>query len=125
MYRIYDHSRHCFRDDMLILPDGALAICEKKMFGRYRLNIIWDEVSYTLHFDTGIYDKNKHVIFEGDICKDKDGNEYVVGYGREVGAYCLFDYDNDLYYILVDEVGKDVEVVGNVLEGVVSSDEDS
>lgn len=125
MYRIYDRNEHRWRDDMILVPDGAFAICKKTLFGNYKIDVLWDEEPYVLHFDTGVYDKNKNIIFEGDICKDKDGNEYVIGYGREVGAYCLFDDDSYLYYILVDEVGKDVEIIGNVFDRVVSSDENS
>lgn len=125
MYRIYDHYKQRWRDDMIILPDGAFAICVKKLFGRYKLNVIWNEEQYTLHFDTGIYDKNGNVIFEGDICKDENGYKYTVAYGKEVGTYCLFDDDNSLYYILTDKVGKDVEVVRNVFDVVVKADANS
>ena len=125
MYRIYDNNTGQWRDDIIVLPDGAFAICKKTLFGNYKMNVLWNDEQFILHFDTGIYDKNDNVIFEGDICKDKDGNEYVVGYSKETGNYCLFSYDNNLFYILVDKVGNDVEVVGNVFDNVVSNDADS
>lgn len=125
MYRVYDKELEEWRDDIVVFNDGALGVYTFHKLLPNTVSILFNEEPYVIHFDTGTYDKNNNVIFEGDICKDKDGNEYIVGYGREVGAYCLFDYDNDLYYILVDEVSNDVEVVGNVFDGVVNTDEDS
>lgn len=120
MYRIYDNVNECWRSDMVILPDGAFAECRKTMFGNYKMTILFDDESYILHYDVGIYDKNKNLIFEGDICKNENGEEYVVAYSKEALAYCLFGYENYTYYVLSEEVGDEVEIVGNVIDGAVS-----
>jgi hypothetical protein len=101
------------------MPDGALAVLEKKAFNRYKVKTIWDEAPYVVHSETGVDDKNGTRIFEGDICATSKVKDGIVAYSQQIGAYCIFDYNNDVYYILTDEHGEDVEVVGNVFDGVV------
>ena len=128
MYRIYDKDQQQWRNDMIVMPDGALAVLEKKAFNRYKVKTIWDEAPYVVHSETGVDDKNGTRIFEGDICATSKVKDGIVAYSQQIGAYCIFDYNNDVYYILTDEHGEDVEVVGNVFDGVmvdISESEDS
>ncbi len=119
MYRIYDKDQQRWRKDITILQDGALAVITKGMFNKYRIRVLWDEEPYVIHNETGFYDKHGHKIFEGDICKTSKVENGIVGYGEPVGAYCIFDYDNDVYYIITDEHAEDIAVIGNVFDGIV------
>ena len=125
MYRIYDDKRECWRDDMLIMPDGAFAEYRKTMFGNYKMIPKFDESHYILHYDIGIYDKNHSPIFEGDICRNEKNETYIVAYSNQTLSYCLFGRENDVYYILSEDVGKEIEIVGNVIDGVMVEDADS
>ena len=119
MYRIYDKEHKRWRDDMIMLPNGALAIVTKNMFGKYKMKVIWDEESYVVHNETGIDDKNGYRIFEGDVCRCPQNSQGIVAYSTQVGSYCIFDYDNDLYYIITDETAKDCEIIGTVFNEIV------
>lgn len=125
MYRIYDNVNECWRDDMVILPDGAFAEYKNTVFGNYKMKVLYNEEPYVLHYDVGFYDNNHNPIFEGDICRNEKGEKYIVAYSKETLAYCLFGYDNDTYYLLSDDVGNEIEIVGNVIDGVMVEDEDS
>lgn len=125
MYRIYDNVNECWRDDMVILPDGAFAEYKNTVFGNYKMKVLYNEEPYVLHYDVGFYDKNHNPIFEGDICRNEKGEKYIAAYSKETLAYCLFGYDNDTYYLLSDDVGNEIEIVGNVIDGVMVEDEDS
>ena len=58
MYRIYDKDQQQWRNDMIVMPDGALAVLEKKTFNRYKVKVMWDEAPYVVHSETGVDDKN-------------------------------------------------------------------
>lgn len=119
MYRIYDKDQRRWRNDMIVMPDGALAVLEKKAFNKYKIKVMWDEAPYVVHSETGVDDKNGTRIFEGDICATSKVKDGIVAYSQQIGAYCIFDYNNDVYYILTDEHGEDVEITGNVFDGVM------
>lgn len=118
MYRIYDKNKGKWRSDMIILQDGAFCSLKKTAFGHYKMNVMWDEEPYVLHLDTGMFDVDSNVIFEGDICRDKNNNQYVVGYVEQFCAYCIFDYDERVYYVLAEKGSNNLKVIGNVFDGI-------
>lgn len=125
MYRVYDRNIEEWRYDIVALQDGSLGVYKPHKFFSDKIKIIFNEEPYVIHYDTGIKDKTGNVIFEGDICKCPQGSYGVVAYSGQTGSYCIFDDNNDLYYVLTDEVGNDTMVIGNVIDGVVIDDADS
>lgn len=119
MYRIYDKDQQRWRNDMIVLPDGAVASLQKAWFNRYKMRVMWDETTYVVHSETGVDDKNGTRIFEGDICATSKVKDGIVAYSQQIGAYCIFDYNNDVYYIITDEHAEDIAVIGNVFDGVM------
>lgn len=118
MYRVYDTDSKRWRDDIIVFNDNTLGVVKDSFFHDYKVDIIYDESPYIVHIDTGVTDKNGNNIFEGDICTCPNDATGVVAYSTQAGAYCIFDNDNSLYYILNDENGGYTEIVGNVLEGI-------
>lgn len=121
-YRIYDDVEKRWRDDMIVFDDGALGVLNNSWFHSYTVDVVINEDGFIVHFGTGINDKNGYQIFEGDICKCPKDSKGIVSYNTQVGSYCIFDDDNELYYILTDEVGNDTEIIGNVCDGIIVRD---
>lgn len=102
---------------MAVLHDGKLVSYDKTIFGNYKATYETDKNRYIVHNDIGITDEYENIIFEGDVCKCPNGSKGVVAYSGELGTYCIFDYNEDTYYVLTDETGSETVVVGNVIEG--------
>lgn len=119
VYRIFNKDYNKWCNDVIVLPDGALAKLERRLFNRYKMRVLWDETPYVVHNETGVDDKHGYRIFEGDICATPKVKDGIVAFSTEVGSYCIFDYNDSVYYVLYDEAGKDVEVIGNVFDGIV------
>ena len=117
MYRVYNNKEKCWvRDGVYLSPNNDLSTSKKTLFGAEKLSLVSDN-RYTWHRDIGLYDKNNKLVFEGDICKCKDGVfTGVVSYVREHAAYYLLDDEHMTYYPLGVEHMDMVEVIGNVLE---------
>lgn len=117
MYRVYDNqTKKWVREGIYLSPNNDLSTSKKALFGTEKLSLASDN-RYTWHRDIGLTDKNNKLIFEGDICKCKDGAfTGVVAYVRERAAYYLLDDEHMTYYPLGIEHMDMVEVVGNVFE---------
>ena len=120
VYRIYDKESKCWRDDIVLFDDGALGVLNRSWFHSYSVDIIFDEEQYSVQFGTEISDKNGMQIFEGDICTCPNDSEGVVAYSTQIGTYCIFDFDNDLYYVLSQESSELTEIIGNVFDEEMS-----
>lgn len=117
MYRVFDTvGRRWVREGIYLSPNNDLYISKKALFGTKKLSLVSDN-RYIWHRDIGLVDKNKKLVFEGDICKCKDGAfTGVVSYVHEHAAYYLLDNEHMTYYPLGAEYMDKVEVIGNVLE---------
>ena len=117
MYRVFNNKEKCWvREGIYLSPNNDLSTSKKALFGTEKLSLASDN-RYTWHRDIGLYDKNNKLVFEGDICKCKDGVFIgVVSYVREHAAYYLLDDEHMTYYPLGAEYMDMVEVIGNVLE---------
>ena len=128
MYRVYDNKKKCWvREGVYLSPNNDLSTSKKALFGTEKLSLVSD-IQYTWHRDIGLYDKNNKLVFEGDICRCKDGVfTGVVVYVREHAAYYLLDDENMKYYPLGIEYMDMVEVIGNICENqdliTISKDE--
>lgn len=118
MYRVYDTKNNCWRDDIVLFDDGALGVLHNSLFHSYSVDIVYDESRFIIHYPTDIIDKNGVQIFEGDFCTCPNDTIGIVAFSSQIGAYCIFDDDNHLYYVLDDEDAGLTEVVGNVFDGV-------
>lgn len=116
IYRIYDYVLQCWRYDMILFDNGELGILNKSWLHSYSVDVETDVERYALHFGIGIADKNGKQIFEGDICTCPNNSKGIVSYSAQIGAYCIFDFDNDVYYALSQESSEFTEIIGNVFD---------
>lgn len=123
MFRIYDKKEKKFiRENIYISPIGDVFISSKKMFGTEKLNLVSSE-RYVYQKDIGLYDVNKWLIYEGDICKvDRLNVTGVIAYAPEYASYFLFDDQNLKYYPLTEERCKEIEIIGNVFDTSIQVD---
>lgn len=126
MYRVFDNYQKIWvRDGIYLSPNNDLSISKKALFGTERLSLA-SEHRYTYHQDIGLYDKNKKLIFEGDICKIEHLNVVgIITYIAEHASYYLLDDKNLKYYPLSKERCEQLEIIGNVFdnEDLLSSDD--
>lgn len=126
MYRIYDNYEHQWvRDGVYLSPYNDMYTSKKTMFGAEKLSLA-SEQRYTLQQDIGLYDVNRKLIFEGDICRAKDKNVIgVIAYSSENASYYLFDNNDYKYYVLNEVRCKQMEVIGNVFDNksILSTEE--
>lgn len=119
MYRVYDNKeKHWVKKGIYISPNNDLSISKKAMFGAEKLSLVSGQ-RYIFHRDIGLRDKNKVLIFEGDICQITLENEEVIGvvaFAYEHATYYVFDYKNCKYYTLGIDKQDKIEVIGNVLD---------
>lgn len=117
MYRVYDNkSKKWVREGIYLSPNNDLSTSKKALFGAEKLSLASDN-QYIWQMDIGLVDKNNKLVFEGDICKCKDGVfTGVVAYVREHASYFLLDNEHMTYYPLGIDYMDMIEVIGNVLE---------
>lgn len=69
---------------------------------------------------TGLYDKNKNKVYEGDIVRDENGNVFIVEYGVEnIDAFegigfNLWGFTGNDYK--ATRLQNSTEVIGNIFE---------
>ena len=117
MFRVFDQKQKCWvREGIYLSPNNDLSTSKKALFGTEKLSLASDN-RYIWHRDIGLYDKNNKLVFEGDICKCKNGVfTGVVVYVREHAAYYILDDEHLTYYPLGIEYMDKVEVIGNIIE---------
>lgn len=93
MYRVYDKKETTWvKENIYLAPNNDLYLAKKNLLGNMTLSLISDN-RYVYQIDTGLLDKNKQLIFEGDICKAiQSGMVGLISYSSDYGAYVFLDY---------------------------------
>lgn len=92
----------------------------KSKFGKEKISMrllsdnkcVWQE-------DIGYDDKNGNPIFEGDICRIRNAEGFVicvVAYIPSYAAYMLLDNKESKYYEFYNEIRDRIEIVGNIFD---------
>lgn len=115
-FRVYDKNNKVWRDNVLIDEYGNLYEEAKGLFSSKKIKQI-DKDDYIIHTWTYLFDKNDVMIYQGDVCKIKDGVYGVVCYIRELGGFCILDSENSKYYFLGANTSSLCEVIGNCFDG--------
>ena len=118
MYRVFNtKEKKWIKDNVYIVPSEDYFLSfEKKWYGNNKVYHVFGS-GYVLHRDIGLRDKNKQLIFEGDICSCKGGEFIgVVAYVEEHASYYLLNEKDSTFYPLGTEYRNMIEVIGNVLE---------
>lgn len=118
MFRVRDIKGNTWlKDDVWLHPSEDFCITfKKKWYGEKKVYLVFG-TAYALNKDIGFRDKNKTLIFEGDICSAKDGEFIgVIAYVPEHASYYLLDDVSSKFYPIGEEYSKLIEVIGNVFD---------
>ena len=117
MFRVFDKVKNCWvKDEIYLSSNNDLFISKNILFGLKKLSLV-SEYRYTYHRSTDLYDKNKVMIFEGDICKIEHLNVVgLIAYIPELVTYCLLDDESLKYYPLDEYRCRQIEIMGNIFE---------
>lgn len=119
MYRVYDKKEKCWvKDGVYLSPNNDLSTSKKAVFGNVKLSLASDE-RYVWHRDIGLTDKDKVLIYEGDIVEINFGKVKIntlVTYAPENASYILLDFKIHKYYSLGKNRCEFIKVIGNVFE---------
>lgn len=107
--------------------DGIEGICKEDW--RYywsKEEVVWEYDSVLLQF-TGLRDKNKNPIFEGDIVKQAKPTskkvQYVFYITGEIiwmqSGYAIRDLEDDSVYGYELHIDNTCEILGNIYKGIV------
>lgn len=118
MYRVYDKKETAWvKENIYLAPNNDLYLVKKNFLGNIVMTLV-PENRYVYEIDTGLLDKNKQLIFEGDICKtSQSGMVGLITFSSEQSAYVFLDYTEHKWYPLGKEIcSNSIEVIGNVFD---------
>ena len=126
MYRVYDKEKRKFVDNIFLSQDGRPYELVQRMFLPDKLVQVYEidddgNEKFVIQYDTNMLDKYYHLIYEGDICRihnaDDEDSVGIVAWSEDLGSYCVFDYNNSKYYVLMHSTQNNFEIIDNVCDG--------
>ena len=124
MYRVFDTKRYKWvKKNVYLTPNDEVCVEKKSILGWKKL--VSDD-RYVYHRDTGMFDKNGILVYEGDYIKAMvDEDKIVVGmvcFAHETSGYIMLCNDTNEWFSLGSEVSDLIEVFGNVFDGYKGKD---
>lgn len=129
IYRVRDTKQNKWiKDDVYLSPDDRVHIAKFGFFGNIKELIEDEEDRYITHKYIGLLDKNDMLIYEGDYIKAQVADDRsVIGlvvFATELSSYIILCVDGDEFYTLGNSVSTEIQIVGNVFDGIEENDEE-
>jgi len=117
VYRVYDRLSNKWLSPFEVceLPNGDLCSLKKTLFGNYKMKLLADS-QYIRHRCTGNVDRNRKLVYEGDICCHVSNVTGIITYLTELSSFVLLDHKTTQYFHLPEQVYKDITVIANVCD---------
>ena len=122
MFRVYNTEKNEWvKDNIYLSPDDNLFMIKQSLFGMVKIPLALDADKYVYHRDINLYDKDGHLVYEGDyirarVAEDKE-EIGLVAYAHELSSYVILCIDSDTFYTLGSNVSEEISVIGNVFDG--------
>ena len=124
-FRVWDKKKKRWVEDvMLLTANGELIESKRSLFGNKFTFVDQNRYVYQRYIE--LADKNSTPIYIGDyleaVVADDRVVRGVVTFADELSAYIILCLDVDEYYTLGQYVSQDIQVVGNVFDGLKEGD---
>ena len=121
-YRVYDLEQKCWVSDNIYLnQNDELFLIKQSLFGMIKIPLKLSEDRYVYHKDINLYDKESHLIHEGDYIRaEVSDDKVVIGvvvYAPELSSYIILCENDNEYFLLGNQVCDYIRIVGNVFDG--------
>ena len=93
-YRVYDLEQKCWVSDNIYLnQNDELFLIKQSLFGMIKIPLKLSQDRYVYHKDINLYDKESHLIHEGDYIRaEVSDDKVVIGvvvYAPELSSYII------------------------------------
>lgn len=121
-YRVYDLEQKCWVSDNIYLnQNDELFLIKQSLFGMIKIPLKLSQDRYVYHKDINLYDKESHLIHEGDYIRaEVSDDKVVIGvvvYAPELSSYIILCENDNEYFLLGNQVCDYIRIVGNVFDG--------
>lgn len=121
-YRVYDLEQKCWVSDNIYLnQNDELFLIKQSLFGVIKIPLKLSQDRYVYHKDINLYDKESHLIHEGDYIRaEVSDDKVVIGvvvYAPELSSYIILCENDNEYFLLGNQVCDYIRIVGNVFDG--------
>lgn len=121
-YRVYDLEQKCWVSDNIYLnQNDELFLIKQSLFGMIKIPLKLSQDRYVYHKDINLYDKESHLIHDGDYIRaEVSDDKVVIGvvvYAPELSSYIILCENDNEYFLLGNQVCDYIRIVGNVFDG--------